>query len=141
LAAAGISGPDVGRLIEQGWFDASAGRVTLDEVSIPKRGQAMAFVMDTAPCDGAVELARDVDLLVCESTFLSEHATLARDYRHMTARQAGELATAAGARRLVLAHFSARYPDNDVFGREAGRYHGDVHVAEDLGTIDVPPRT
>ena len=65
---------------------------------------------------------------------------MAAEYRHMTAAQAAQLATAAGARRLVLAHFSARYPDNAVFGQEASQHHHDVAVAEDLAVIDVPPR-
>ncbi len=100
----------------------------------------MAFVMDTMPCEGALELADGVDLLVCESTFLHTEVDLARSYMHMTARQAGELATAAGARRLVLSHFSARYPSAAVFAEEASRYHGDVVAATDLAVIEVPRR-
>ena len=140
LAAAGISGPDVGRLVETGWFDGPHGRVTVEAVSKPRRGQSMAFIMDTAPCDAAEELADGVDLLVCESTYLTEHEGLAAEYRHMTAAQAGRLAATAGARRLVLTHFSARYPDNEVFRAEAERYHDDVVAADDLLVVDVPPR-
>lgn len=140
LAATGIVGPDVGRLLEQGWIDGPNGRVTADQVTKPKRGQSMAFVMDTMPCEGALELARDVDMLVCESTYLHAEVELAEKYRHMTARQAAELATQAGARRLVLTHFSARYPDNEVFYEEASEFHDDVVVAEDLATIAVPAR-
>ena len=100
----------------------------------------MAFVMDTVPCAGALELARDVDMLVIESTYLHAEVELARKYKHMTARQAAELAAEAGARRLVLTHFSARYPDNEVFAEEARGYHGDVVAADELATIPVPPR-
>ena len=60
---------------------------------------------------------------------------------HMTARQSAELAAEAGARRLVLTHFSARYPNNQVFAEEARAYHGDVVAAEELETIQVPPRS
>lgn len=140
LAGTGIEGPDVGVLLRQGWLDTPTGRVMRDEVTEPRRGQSMAFVMDTVLCDGALELADGVDLLVCESTYLHEHAELAEQYRHMTARQAGELAARAGARRLLLTHFSARYPDAAVMGDEAGRYHDDVVVAEDLVPVAVPPR-
>jgi len=140
LAAAGVQGEDVGVLLDQGWIDTPNGRVTADEVTVPKRGQAMAFVMDTMPCEGALELARDVDLLVCESTFLHAELDLAREHKHMTARQAAELATEAGARRVVLGHFSARYPTNDVFGQEASHFHDDVIVAEDGITVPVPHR-
>ncbi len=100
----------------------------------------MAFIMDTAPCEGAAELAEGVDLLVCESTYTEQHRDLAHSYRHMTARQAGELASAAGARRLVLTHFSARYPDNSVFEQEASEVHHDVVAASDLAVIPVPKR-
>ncbi len=141
LAEVGISGPDVGVLVDQGWFETESGRITIDRVSSPRRGQSMAFIMDTAPCAGAEELADGVDLLVCESTYLEEHRDLAAEYRHMTAAQTAQLATGAGARRLVLTHFSARYPDNEVFGAEASRYHDDVAVAEDLAVIDVPTRS
>ncbi len=140
LAEAGISGPDVRILLDQGWLDTPSGRVTRDQVTVPRKGQSMAFVMDTARCDGALELAAEVDLLVCESTYLHEHLDLAVQYRHMTARQAGELAAEAGARRLVLTHFSARYSDAAVMGHEARGYHDDVVVAEDLVPVAVPPR-
>jgi len=140
LAEAGLAGSDVGVLLDQGWIDTPAGRVTREDVTVPRRGQSMAFVMDTLPCEGALELARDVDLLVCESTYLHEEVELAREYKHMTARQAAELATEAGARRLVLGHFSARYPTNDVFSEEASHFHDDVIAAEDGITIPVPHR-
>ena len=140
LKAAGIVGPDVGRLLDQGWFDTSDGRVTVDELSRPRRGQSMAFVMDTAPCDGAAALADGVDLLVCESTYLDGERDLAAAYRHMTAGQAAQLAADAGARRLVLGHFSARYNRTDGFVSEASEYHDDVVAAQDLTRIEVPSR-
>lgn len=142
LEEVGISGPDVGRLLDQGWIDGPNGRrITADEVTRPRRGQSMAFVMDTVACDAIVELARDVDLLVCESTYLHAERELAERYKHLTARQAAEFAVEAGARRLVLTHFSARYPNNDVFAEEAGAVHPDVVAAEDLAVIPVPERS
>ncbi len=137
----GVVGPAVGRLIRDGHLDLADGaRVHLDEVSAERPGQSMAFVMDTRPCDGALELADSVDLLVCESTYQDSEVSLAERFHHMTARQAGRLAAEAGARRLALTHFSARYPDNEGFEREAGEEHGDVVAASDLAVIPVPPR-
>ncbi len=140
LDAFGIAGPDVGRLVRDGRLDTERGTVGIEQVSTPRPGQSMAFVMDTSRCRAAEELAAGVDLLVCESTFLDADADLAARYKHLTARQAATIARDAGARRLVLAHFSARYPDSRVFGDEAGAVHDDVVVAEDLATIDVPSR-
>ncbi len=136
----GIEGPDVGQLLAKGWIDTTQGRVTAEQVTNPKRGQSMAFVMDTMPCEGALELARGVDMLVIESTYLHDDVELAAKFMHMTARQSAELAAEAEVRRLVLTHFSARYPDNEVFEAEASEFHDDVVAADELATILVPSR-
>lgn len=136
----GISGADVGRLIDQGTLDTASGPVELADVSHHRPGQSMAFVMDTEPCPGASELAAGADLAVIESTYLDEHRDLAAAYRHLTARQAAGLAAEAGVRRLVLSHFSARYTEPGVFAAEASAVHPDVVEAEDLAVIAVPSR-
>lgn len=140
LAARGLAGPAVGRLVRDGSVTTPHGVVRLDEVSTPRPGQAFAFVMDTRVCDGAAALARGADLLVTESTYLADEAELAERHAHLTADQAGRLAAEAGARRLVLMHYSARHPGTDVFALEAGRHHGDVHAARDLDRVPLPPR-
>lgn len=140
LAEAGITGEDVGRFLAAGAADVDGRTVTIDDVSTLRPGQCFAFVMDTATCDSAVALAADADLVVCESTFLDSDGTLARERRHLTARQAGWIATEARARRLVLAHFSNRHPDVAPFAEEAGEVMGDVVAAHDLDVVDVPRR-
>ena len=141
LAALGLSGPAVGRLLEQGSLEAGGRLVTAAEVTEPRPGQSVAVVMDTAWTDAAVELARGADLLLCESTYLDRDRHLAERYRHLTARQAGELAAAAGVRRLVLTHFSPRYGDSAApFADEAAEVFPDVVAADDLDRIPLPPR-
>ena len=61
-------------------------------------------------------------------------------YGHLTAAQAARVAAEAGARRLVLTHFSQRYPDDAEFVAEAGAIFPDVVVARDLDRVPVPPR-
>lgn len=140
LAAVGLSGPAVGELARRGWADVDGRRVTLAEVSEPRAGQSFAFVMDTRWCRAAVELARGVDLLVCESTYLTGEEHLAAEYAHLTAAQAAGIAREAGARRLVLTHYSGRHPDESVFADEAREVFPEVHAARDLDRIPVPPR-
>ncbi|MFC8190643.1 ribonuclease Z [Cellulomonas sp. NPDC057328] len=115
LAAAGITGPDVGRLAREGRL----GPVRVEDVSVPRPGQRVAVVMDTAVCDGAAELADAADLLLAESTFADADAGLAEAYLHLTAGQAGALAAAGGVRTLVLSHFSSRYTDVEPLRAEA----------------------
>jgi ribonuclease Z len=138
LAAAGIAGPDVGRLQRDG----SLRGVRLDDVSVPRPGQRFAFVMDTAPCAGAEELADGVDLLVAESTFSDDDADLAAQYRHLTAGQAGAMAADGGVDLLVLTHFSSRYVDVSLLAGQARARAGGARVvaANDLDRISFPKR-
>ncbi|KAE8763924.1 ribonuclease Z [Georgenia thermotolerans] len=138
LAAAGLSGPAVGRLQREG----RVGAVRLEDVSVPRPGQRFALVMDTAPCPGAEELAAGADLLVAECTFADEDADLAAAYRHLTAGQAGALAGRAAARTLVLTHFSARYPDTTHLAAQARARAGRARVlaAADLDRVALPRR-
>jgi ribonuclease Z len=140
LEALGVRGPDVGRLQRDGAIEVEGRRVSVEEVSEPRPGQRFAFVMDTAVCDAAVELARGVDLLVCESTYLTADEALARAYRHLTAAQAARIAAEAGARMLLLTHFSQRYPDESVFLAEAAAIFPQVVAARDLLRVPVPRR-
>ena len=140
LQSAGIRGPQVGVLVREGSLAVGSGVVRLEDVAERRLGQSMAFILDTRWCDGALALAAGVDLLVCEATFLSTDAELAEEYGHLTADQAGRLAQEAGARRLVLSHFSQRYPGAEAHVEEAGRHHADVIAAQDLTRIPVPER-
>ena len=141
LAARGIAGPDIGLLQRDGALERNGGLIQLTDVSEPRRGQKFAFIMDTRLCDAAFELADDADLLVCESTFADEDAALADDYGHLTAGQAGRIAAAAGARRLLLTHFSQRYADVTRLRYDAAAaYDGEIVIAADLDRVAVPPR-
>ncbi|MDF9278193.1 ribonuclease Z [Arthrobacter sp. EH-1B-1] len=143
LIAAGITGPDVGRLQREGRIRDTS----LEDVSVPRPGQTFAFVMDTAECEGAEALAENADLLVAESTFSDDDAGLAAEYLHLTAGQAGALAGNAHARTLVLTHFSSRYPDVGVLKDQAsaavvGANANSTLViaANDLDRIPLPKR-
>ena len=139
LEALGVRGFDIGRLAEEGSVDTGKRTVTLDEVSEVRPGvHSFAFVMDTRWCDNALRLAEGVDLLVCEATYLDVDRELAAAHGHLTAAEAARLAVEAGARRLVLSHYSERYTDLAPFRAEAEAIHPDVVVAEDLTVVPVP---
>jgi ribonuclease Z len=143
LAELGIAGPDIGRLQQEGSLFADGRLVTLGEMSEPRRGQRFAFIMDTRLCDAAFALADQADMLVCESTFAETEAALAQEYGHLTASQAGRIAAQAGARLLVLTHFSQRYDPEDgqrLAGEAASAFGGEVVLARDLARIPVPSR-
>ena len=102
------------------------------EILLRSPGQRIAYLTDLGftpdNFERAVRLAKDADLLVCEAAFLEEDAALARDRRHLTARQAGEIARAAGAKRLAPFHLSPRYAGREleVFEEAAAAFGGPV---------------
>jgi ribonuclease Z len=137
LAALGVTGARIGELQRRGVLDG----VTLADVSEPRPGQRVAFIMDTRLCDPVFALAEGADLLVIESTFLDEDTALATTFGHLTARQAARVAAESKVRKLVLTHFSQRYPDPARFAAEAAEeFDGEIVVAADLDRIPVPPR-
>ncbi|MFP5344880.1 MAG: MBL fold metallo-hydrolase, partial [Gammaproteobacteria bacterium] len=76
-------------------------------------GQKVAYVTDVIyhpeNARRIVELARVADLLFIECAFLEEDAEHAMEKYHLTARQAGALARAANAKRVIPFHFSPKY--------------------------------
>ena len=113
-------------------------RIESREVVGPARpGKSVAYCLDTRPCENAVALAEEVDWIVYEATYTSELADEARNYGHSTARQAAETARAAGARNLLITHFSSRYPDVTPLLEEARSVFPRTLGAEDLMVVDV----
>ncbi len=142
LEAAGVRGPVIKKLIREGEVSIDGRVVRLDEVSVEKKGQSFAIVMDTRMCQNAIELARGVDLLLCEATYLSSEERDARAHGHLTARQAGIIAREAGARRLVITHFSQRYGSTKPFVEEVREVwpDADVIAVRDGDRVPVPKR-
>ena len=82
------------------------------------RSRSYAYCSDTAPCDNSLQL-KDVDLLYHEATFADSEKERAAQTMHSTARQAAQVAAAAGAKRLLIGHYSSRYETVDTLLEEA----------------------
>ncbi|MDX1418536.1 MAG: ribonuclease Z [Rubricoccaceae bacterium] len=99
----------------------------------PERpGASFAYCLDTAPCDGARRLAEGATLLLHEATFAEALREQAAQTGHSTARDAATTARDAGAERLLLTHFSARYPDPSPLVEEARAVFPNTDAAEEL---------
>ena len=108
-----------------------------DDVLGPDRpGVSVAITGDVARVDELIEALEDVDLLVCEATYLEEDAEMAKQFGHLTAAQAATLAREAGVRSLILNHLSQRYRVRDML-REARAIFPDTIVARDFDRFRV----
>jgi ribonuclease Z len=114
-----VSAVQVQHLSLLGYADADwAYRVDSDAGSV-------AFSGDTVPCDAMIELARDVDILVHEATFLEEiiEERAPAWTGHTGPRSAGRIARESGARKLVLTHLGP-YDSHPKAVEMASLYYG-----------------
>ncbi len=99
-------------------------------------GTKLVVVGDTGRTDNILEHCRDADALVIESTYLDEEAEMAKQFSHLTARQAAELAKEAGVKKLILTHLSRRYRERDVLA-EAQAVFPEAVVARDFDSFQI----
>ena len=136
-------GPDWGRLHKGQTVVLPDGRqVTPADLVGPTRpGRTLVYTGDTRPHPNVIEAARGADLLVHEATFSDSELVRARETGHSTAREAAEVASAAGVARLVLTHISPRYSwDASELLAEARAVFPETVIARDGWTVDVPYR-
>jgi len=104
-----------------------------------KPGMRFVHIGDTGRTDDLLEYCRGVDGLVIEATYMEEEVEMAREFSHLTARQAAELAVNAGVKQLFLTHISRRYREKDVLA-EAQAVFPDAIVARDFDVFQIKPR-
>ena len=104
----------------------------------PRPGRAIGYSGDTRPTKGLARFFAGVDLLILDSTFAAEDADKAVKRKHSTSTEAAQLAREAGAKRLVLTHFSARYRSTAKLTREATAIFKETVAARDGMVVEIP---
>lgn len=97
-----------------------------------RKGKKVVYSGDTRPCKSILELAKDCDVLIFDSTLGSELEEKAFRYGHSTAKQAAEIAKKANTKLLFLVHISPRYKDAEVLEKEARKIFENSFVAKDF---------
>ncbi len=131
-------GPWRRKLVEGQSIQLPDGRqIEPDQVLGPVRpGTKMVHVGDSGRTDNLLEVCHQADLLVIEATYLHAEREMARDFAHLTARQAAELAQDAEIKNLILTHISRRYRERDVLD-EARAIFPQIEVARDFDVYRV----
>jgi ribonuclease Z len=96
-----------------------------------------AYCSDTIYLERVIDQIRKVDLLFHEATFSQEDFLRAKETFHSTAEQAAKIARAAGVKKLVIGHFSARYEDEAVLLNEASAVFPDTILAKETLCVQV----
>jgi ribonuclease Z len=103
----------------------------------PRAGRKVLVTGDTAPSLGYIDLADGAELLVHEATFCEDERERAQETSHSTAREAAQVAAAAGVKMLALTHLSSRYFGSEVL-REARGTFPETVVPRDFDVIQIP---
>ncbi len=98
------------------------------------KGKKITFIIDTTECKEAITLAKDSDLLICEASFIEKEKDQAKKSKHLTVKQAVNIAKKAKVKELILTHVSQRYKTDKELLKEAN--FKKVKVAKDFMKIE-----
>ncbi len=96
-----------------------------------------AYCSDTCYDESVAEAVKGVDVIYHDATYADDKANSARSRGHATAREAAQIARLAGAKRLILGHFSKSYLNENDHVSQAKEEFPDVIAANEGMRIDL----
>lgn len=94
-------------------------------------GRSFAYISDTANFEALTDMIQGVDMIYHEATFGEELSAKASRMFHSTACQAARVALEAGARKLILGHFSSVYSDPSVLLPQARKIFPETYIGSE----------
>ena len=105
---------------------------------VPFVPRSYAYCSDTAPFPELVQWIKGVSLLYHEATFPAEMAEMAEKTFHSTTLQAARTALDAGVGRLLVGHYSSRFPSVDFYLDQMRDIFPEVALAHDGDVVEIP---
>jgi len=130
-------GPLLGKLQDNKVVTFKGKKISPKDTTYTVEGKKIAYIADTVLCNNCYKLAKDADVLVCESTYASNLLSKAEEYYHMTSKQAALIASKANAEKLILTHFSNRYKNTQELEEDARNVFDNTLCAYDLMKVKV----
>ena len=108
------------------------------DLTYEEEGKKVSFILDTSMNPKIIPFVKDSDLLISESTFHSELEDEAKEKKHLTAKQAGEIAKKSNSKKLLLTHISDRYKnDTGKLLDDAKKVFKNSHIVKDFDSFEV----
>ena len=139
IAKYGLSVSEIGRL--KGGEDVvrEDGVIPLAEAAyLPYEPRSYAYCSDTAPFAELAQWIKGVSLLYHEATYPADMEEMAQKNFHSTTLQAAKVALEAGVGRLLVRHYSSRFPSVDFFLDELRSVFPDTDLASDGDVVEIP---
>jgi ribonuclease Z len=130
-------GPLMGKLQRGESITHKGKKVEPHDVTYKVHGRIIGYVPDTGMCDSCISIAKDVDVLISESTFTKKEEDKAQEYFHLTTTQAAMIAHQANAKKLILTHFSQRYKELSDVEQESKDIFPNTVAAHDFMKVKV----
>lgn len=108
-----------------------------DVTYLPYQPRSYAYCSDTAPFKELPEWVKGVDLLYHEATYLQKYELQAAQRYHSTTLQAAQCAVDAGAKKLVIAHYSSRCRDVQQYQKECRSIFPETYAANDGDVFEI----
>jgi ribonuclease Z len=113
-------------------------KIKARDMTYIEEGRKITFILDTEMNSNAIELSKDSDLVIAEATFANEEEKKAKEYKHLTAGQAANIAKKAKAKSLILTHISQRYEHApQIIEKQAKKIFKNTKIVKDLDTITI----
>jgi len=100
-------------------------------------GRSYAYCCDTAYNPAMIPIIKGVNMMYHDCTYAADDADRAKKHFHSTSVDAARSAMEAGAQRLILGHFSARYSDESILLNEAAAIFPNTVLAKENLTVSI----
>lgn len=113
-------------------------RYLAKNLTFREKDKKISFVLDTNMNERIAPFVENSDLLICESSLSDELKEQAKEYKHLTAKQVGEIAKKSKAKKLILTHISQRYDkEPEKILKEARKIFKNAILVKDLDVLEV----
>jgi len=132
------SGPILSNLKQGKSIIYNGKKYSAKDLTYNEKGTKISFVFDTSLNINIIPFVKDSDLLISESTFIDEIREKAKEHKHLTAKQAAEIAKKSESKKLILIHIGQRYErDLNVVLNEAKKVFKNSALVNDLDVVEV----
>ncbi|MCD4666901.1 ribonuclease Z [archaeon] len=112
-------------------------KIKVKDATILIKGKKVSIITDTIYFNNLIKIVKDSDMLIIESTFGKDLQQNAKDFKHLSTEDVGNLAKKAKVKKVVITHFSQRYKDVKYLEKEVKKYIKNVVAAEDFMKIKI----
>jgi ribonuclease Z len=129
--------PLIGELVKGKTIEIDKKKIDGKKLIYTEPQRKITYIMDTRENPHTIKLAENSNALICESTYSEAEEDIAKEYAHLTSKQAAEIAKKSKSKKLFLMHLSQRYENPKQILDEAKKVFKNTIVAEDFDSAEI----